>query len=76
MLPIWSRTKLLISRKCSGVGMGENSWGERLDCGLEEEGTMKAKGRWPFMASGMPMTEASATRGEEVMACSMAPVEC
>lgn len=36
---------------------------------------MKAKGSWPFRASGMPTTQASATRGWLVMACSMLPVQ-
>ena len=35
---------------------------------------MKAKGRWPFNASGIPTTAASAMEGCEVTACSIAPV--
>jgi hypothetical protein len=43
----------------------------------EEEGdevVTKAKGSWPLRASGMPTTQASVTRGCEVMACSRVPV--
>lgn len=39
------------------------------------ERVMKAKGSWPFRASGMPTTQHSATMGCEEMACSMEPVE-
>ena len=33
----------------------------------------KAKGRWPFRASGTPTTQHSAMVGWEEMACSMDP---
>lgn len=35
---------------------------------------MNAKGRWPFRASGMPITQHSAIRGCEEMACSIDPL--
>lgn len=37
------------------------------------ERVMKAKGRWPLRASGMPTTQHSAMVGWEEMACSMEP---
>ena len=50
-----------------GEGMGE------VGC-VAVLRVMKAKGRWPFKASGMPTTQHSAMVGWEEMACSMEPV--
>ena len=47
----------------------------RKGFGAVEEIVMKAKGRWPLRASGMPTTQHSATAGCENMTCSMDPRE-
>lgn len=47
--------------------MAEGGW-----VGVER--VMKAKGRWPLRASGMPTTQHSAMVGWDEMACSMEPM--
>lgn len=65
MAPIWVRMSVWISvRSLLGLVV--------RDVGGEER-VIKAKGRWPFVLSGMPTTQHSATEGWEEMACSMEP---
>ena len=67
MAPIWVRTSFWTSPKSSSEGTAEGGWSA-------VDRVTKAKGRWPFRASGMPTTQHSAIVGWEEMACSMEPV--
>ena len=68
MAPICSRTSFWISLKRASEGIAEEGWSA-------VERVRKAKGRWPFRASGTPTTAHSATEACEEMACSMEPRE-
>ena len=67
MAPICVRTSFCISLKSSSEGTAD------VGCSAVERVT-KAKGRWPFSASGMPTTQHSAMVGWDDIACSMEPV--
>ena len=66
MAPICSLTEACTCLRSSSEGIAEEGWSA-------VERVAKAKGRWPFRASGMPTTQHSAMSGFEDMACSMDP---
>jgi hypothetical protein len=63
---VWSSVRSWVSERGGDGEEGEEGGGDEV--------VTKAKGSWPLRASGMPTTQASVTRGCEVMACSRVPV--